>query len=119
MLVESLKPNVIQVNFKCVCVGCRGLRPGRHLEDDDIVPELAHIHPRERPDWEETISAMVSSLTYQYEDSLYKSYHWGPIVLYVLFLPLSACTVFKFPIVTRPNNNLQASNLHAEIISLL
>uniref|UniRef100_A0A7N5ZT91 Rho GTPase-activating protein 32 n=1 Tax=Anabas testudineus TaxID=64144 RepID=A0A7N5ZT91_ANATE len=39
----------------------RGLRPGRHLEDDDIVPELAHIHPRERPDWEETISAMARS----------------------------------------------------------
>uniref|UniRef100_A0A3P8T124 Rho GTPase-activating protein 32 n=1 Tax=Amphiprion percula TaxID=161767 RepID=A0A3P8T124_AMPPE len=38
-----------------------GLRPGRHLEDDDIVPELAHIHPRERPDWEETISAMARS----------------------------------------------------------
>lgn len=41
-----------------LCVDCRGLRSGRHL-DDDIVPELAHIHPRERPDWEETISAMV------------------------------------------------------------
>ncbi|KAK2828898.1 hypothetical protein Q5P01_019932 [Channa striata] len=39
----------------------RGLRPGRHLEDDDIVPELAHIHPRERPDWEETIGAMARS----------------------------------------------------------
>ncbi|XP_067350177.1 rho GTPase-activating protein 32 isoform X3 [Channa argus] len=39
----------------------RGLRPGRHLEEDDIVPELAHIHPRERPDWEETISAMARS----------------------------------------------------------
>ncbi|KAM6907579.1 rho GTPase-activating protein 32 [Xenentodon cancila] len=39
----------------------RSLRPGRHLEDDDIVPELAHIHPRERPDWEETISAMARS----------------------------------------------------------
>lgn len=39
----------------------RGLRPGRHLEDDDLVPELAHIHPRERPDWEETISAMARS----------------------------------------------------------
>ncbi|KAK9536096.1 hypothetical protein VZT92_005907 [Zoarces viviparus] len=40
----------------------RGLRPGRHLEDDDdIVPELANIHPRERPDWEETISAMARS----------------------------------------------------------
>ncbi|XP_053702613.1 rho GTPase-activating protein 32 isoform X1 [Synchiropus splendidus] len=39
----------------------RGLRPGRHLEDDDIVPELAYIHPRERPDWEETISAMARS----------------------------------------------------------
>ncbi|XP_057676938.1 rho GTPase-activating protein 32 isoform X2 [Corythoichthys intestinalis] len=39
----------------------RGLRLGRHLEDDDFVPELAHIHPRERPDWEETISAMARS----------------------------------------------------------
>uniref|UniRef100_A0A669F0B2 Rho GTPase-activating protein 32 n=1 Tax=Oreochromis niloticus TaxID=8128 RepID=A0A669F0B2_ORENI len=29
--------------------------------DDDLVPELAHIHPRERPDWEETISAMARS----------------------------------------------------------
>uniref|UniRef100_A0A3B5MBL0 Uncharacterized protein n=1 Tax=Xiphophorus couchianus TaxID=32473 RepID=A0A3B5MBL0_9TELE len=44
-----------------VCVGCRSLRPGRHIEDDNIVPELAHIHPRERPDWEETISAMARS----------------------------------------------------------
>uniref|UniRef100_I3KFJ7 Rho GTPase-activating protein 32 n=1 Tax=Oreochromis niloticus TaxID=8128 RepID=I3KFJ7_ORENI len=41
--------------------GFKGLRPGRHLEDDDLVPELAHIHPRERPDWEETISAMARS----------------------------------------------------------
>ncbi|XP_036380546.1 rho GTPase-activating protein 32 isoform X2 [Megalops cyprinoides] len=40
----------------------RGLRPGRHPEEDDIVPELARsIHPRERPDWEETISAMARS----------------------------------------------------------
>ncbi|KAB5548899.1 hypothetical protein PHYPO_G00060960 [Pangasianodon hypophthalmus] len=40
----------------------RGLRPGRNLEADDIVPELARsIHPRERPDWEETISAMARS----------------------------------------------------------
>uniref|UniRef100_A0A665T9A7 Rho GTPase-activating protein 32 n=1 Tax=Echeneis naucrates TaxID=173247 RepID=A0A665T9A7_ECHNA len=29
--------------------------------EEDIVPELAHIHPRERPDWEETISAMARS----------------------------------------------------------
>ncbi|XP_061904322.1 rho GTPase-activating protein 32 isoform X2 [Entelurus aequoreus] len=39
----------------------RGLILGRHLDEDDIVPELAHIHPRERPDWEETISAMARS----------------------------------------------------------
>ncbi|XP_061596635.1 rho GTPase-activating protein 32 isoform X3 [Cololabis saira] len=43
----------------------RGLRV-RHpecclLEDEDVVPELAYIHPRERPDWEETISAMARS----------------------------------------------------------
>lgn len=29
-------------------------------EEDDFVPELQRsIHPRERPDWEETLSAMV------------------------------------------------------------
>ncbi|MFT7818593.1 rho GTPase-activating protein 32 isoform X2 [Arapaima gigas] len=40
----------------------RGLRPFRHLEEDDIMPELTRsIHPRERPDWEETISAMARS----------------------------------------------------------
>ncbi|XP_051955289.1 rho GTPase-activating protein 32-like [Xyrauchen texanus] len=40
----------------------RGLMPGRQSEEDDIVPELARsIHPRERPDWEETISAMARS----------------------------------------------------------
>ncbi|CAL9685988.1 unnamed protein product [Knipowitschia caucasica] len=39
----------------------RALRSGRHLDDDDFVPELAHIHPRDRPDWEETISAMARS----------------------------------------------------------
>lgn len=50
----------IRINLVVLCVDCRGLRSGRHLDDDDdIVPELAHIHPRERPDWEETISAMV------------------------------------------------------------
>ncbi|KAJ8368284.1 hypothetical protein SKAU_G00083120 [Synaphobranchus kaupii] len=32
------------------------------LEEDDVVPELPrYIHPRERPDWEETISAMARS----------------------------------------------------------
>uniref|UniRef100_A0AAQ5ZMY6 Rho GTPase-activating protein 32 n=1 Tax=Amphiprion ocellaris TaxID=80972 RepID=A0AAQ5ZMY6_AMPOC len=51
-------PLAVPSVFLCLC---RGLRPGRHLEDDDIVPELAHIHPRERPDWEETISAMARS----------------------------------------------------------
>ncbi|KAG5843822.1 hypothetical protein ANANG_G00154970 [Anguilla anguilla] len=40
----------------------RGLRLGRHPEEDDMVPELARsMHPRERPDWEETISAMARS----------------------------------------------------------
>uniref|UniRef100_A0A673Y016 Rho GTPase activating protein 32 n=1 Tax=Salmo trutta TaxID=8032 RepID=A0A673Y016_SALTR len=35
--------------------------PGRHPEEDDIVPELTRlVYPRERPDWEETISAMCS-----------------------------------------------------------
>ncbi|RLV98144.1 hypothetical protein DV515_00011131 [Chloebia gouldiae] len=30
-----------------------------HAEEDDFVPELQRsIHPRERPDWEETLSAM-------------------------------------------------------------
>uniref|UniRef100_A0AAX7UZH6 Rho GTPase-activating protein 32 n=1 Tax=Astatotilapia calliptera TaxID=8154 RepID=A0AAX7UZH6_ASTCA len=60
----SVKPSLCRTSVLsfCLCVsGCRGLRPGRHLEDDDLVPELAHIHPRERPDWEETISAMARS----------------------------------------------------------
>ncbi|KAJ7996939.1 hypothetical protein DPEC_G00223710 [Dallia pectoralis] len=40
----------------------RGLRAGRHPEEDDIVPELARlVYPRERPDWEETICAMARS----------------------------------------------------------
>ncbi|XP_029817901.1 rho GTPase-activating protein 32-like [Manacus vitellinus] len=31
-----------------------------HPEEDDFVPELQRsIHPRERPDWEETLSAMA------------------------------------------------------------
>lgn len=34
-----------------------------HSEEDDFVPELQRsIHPRERPDWEETLSAMVKHL---------------------------------------------------------
>lgn len=34
-----------------------------HTEEDDFVPELQRsIHPRERPDWEETLSAMVKHL---------------------------------------------------------
>ncbi|KAJ8347576.1 hypothetical protein SKAU_G00261650 [Synaphobranchus kaupii] len=40
----------------------RGLSSGRHPEEDDMVPELGRsMHPRERPDWEETISAMARS----------------------------------------------------------
>lgn len=32
-----------------------------HSEEDDFVPELhRNVHPRERPDWEETLSAMVN-----------------------------------------------------------
>uniref|UniRef100_A0A3B3SED4 Uncharacterized protein n=1 Tax=Paramormyrops kingsleyae TaxID=1676925 RepID=A0A3B3SED4_9TELE len=42
--------------------GAWGLRLFRHSQEDDIVPELTRsIHPRERPDWEETISAMARS----------------------------------------------------------
>lgn len=34
-----------------------------HSEEDDFVPELhRNVHPRERPDWEEALSAMVSQL---------------------------------------------------------
>ncbi|XP_061660423.1 rho GTPase-activating protein 32 isoform X2 [Syngnathoides biaculeatus] len=42
----------------------RGPRLGLRREDDDdddVVTALAHVHPRERPDWEETISAMARS----------------------------------------------------------
>ncbi|XP_029429014.1 rho GTPase-activating protein 32 isoform X2 [Rhinatrema bivittatum] len=38
----------------------RMMKSSLHLEEDDFVPELQRsIHPRERPDWEETISAMA------------------------------------------------------------
>ncbi|KAG8434706.1 hypothetical protein GDO86_012891 [Hymenochirus boettgeri] len=38
----------------------RIMKSSMHLEEDDFVPELPRsIHPRERPDWEETISAMA------------------------------------------------------------
>ncbi|KAM5132061.1 rho GTPase-activating protein 32 isoform 1-T1 [Mantella aurantiaca] len=38
----------------------RIMKSSLHLEEDDFVPDLPRsIHPRERPDWEETISAMA------------------------------------------------------------
>ncbi|XP_073513539.1 rho GTPase-activating protein 32 isoform X3 [Phyllobates terribilis] len=38
----------------------RIMKSSLHLEEDDFVPELPRsIHPRERPDWEETLSAMA------------------------------------------------------------
>ncbi|KAM4651545.1 rho GTPase-activating protein 32 isoform 3-T3 [Discoglossus pictus] len=38
----------------------RIMKSSLHLEEDDFVPELPRsIHPRERPDWEVTISAMA------------------------------------------------------------
>lgn len=38
----------------------RMMKSSLHAEEDDFVPELQRsIHPRERPDWEETLSAMV------------------------------------------------------------
>lgn len=70
-----------------LCVDCRGLRSGRHLDDDDIVPELAHIHPRERPDWEETISAMVRHMLGHQLMGAFSSLHfhiWGSAWLYWL-----------------------------------
>lgn len=42
---------------------CRMMKSSVHAEEDDFVPELQRsIHPRERPDWEETLSAMVKLL---------------------------------------------------------
>uniref|UniRef100_A0A8C4YRX3 Rho GTPase activating protein 32 n=1 Tax=Gopherus evgoodei TaxID=1825980 RepID=A0A8C4YRX3_9SAUR len=38
----------------------RMMKSSVHTEEDDFVPELQRsIHPRERPDWEETLSAMA------------------------------------------------------------
>ncbi|XP_077162520.1 rho GTPase-activating protein 32 isoform X2 [Paroedura picta] len=38
----------------------RMMKSSLHAEEDDFVPELQRsIHPRERPDWEETLSAMA------------------------------------------------------------
>lgn len=39
----------------------RKMKPSIQSEEDDFVPELhRNVHPRERPDWEETLSAMVN-----------------------------------------------------------
>lgn len=39
----------------------RKMKSSIHSEEDDFVPELhRNVHPRERPDWEETLSAMVN-----------------------------------------------------------
>uniref|UniRef100_A0A669PSU9 Uncharacterized protein n=1 Tax=Phasianus colchicus TaxID=9054 RepID=A0A669PSU9_PHACC len=41
-------------------VPARMMKSSLHSEEDDFVPELQRsIHPRERPDWEETLSAMA------------------------------------------------------------
>ncbi|KAM5312739.1 rho GTPase-activating protein 32 isoform 1-T1 [Glossophaga mutica] len=38
----------------------RKMKSSAHSEEDDFVPELhRNVHPRERPDWEETLSAMA------------------------------------------------------------
>ncbi|KAF7241241.1 Rho GTPase-activating protein 32, partial [Varanus komodoensis] len=38
----------------------RIMKSSLHAEEDDFVPELQRsIHPRERPDWEETLNAMA------------------------------------------------------------
>ncbi|XP_048199603.1 rho GTPase-activating protein 32 isoform X1 [Perognathus longimembris pacificus] len=38
----------------------RKMKSSIHSEEDDFVPELhRNVHPRERPDWEETLSAMA------------------------------------------------------------
>ncbi|KAM9658095.1 rho GTPase-activating protein 32 isoform 2-T2 [Trichechus inunguis] len=38
----------------------RKMKSSVHSEEDDFVPELHRsVHPRERPDWEETLSAMA------------------------------------------------------------
>uniref|UniRef100_A0A8C5SUB6 Rho GTPase-activating protein 32 n=1 Tax=Laticauda laticaudata TaxID=8630 RepID=A0A8C5SUB6_LATLA len=38
----------------------RMMKSSLHAEEDDFVPELHRsIHPRERPDWEETLNAMA------------------------------------------------------------
>ena len=39
----------------------RKMKSSVHSEEDDFVPELhRNVHPRERPDLEETLSAMVN-----------------------------------------------------------
>lgn len=47
----------------------RKMKSSIHSEEDDFVPELhRNVHPRERPDWEETLSAMViQPHTYAYK----------------------------------------------------
>lgn len=51
-----------------------------HTEEDDFVPELQRsIHPRERPDWEETLSAMVKHLLTSSLAFIFYSEHSTPL----------------------------------------
>lgn len=48
------------------------MKSSTHSEEDDFVPELhRNVHPRERPDWEETLSAMVNRF---FKKSLFVSF---------------------------------------------
>lgn len=58
----------------------RMMKSSVHAEEDDFVPELQRsIHPRERPDWEETLSAMVKHLCHVFSPIIFHSEHSTPL----------------------------------------
>uniref|UniRef100_A0A8C7DX47 RHG32 protein n=2 Tax=Naja naja TaxID=35670 RepID=A0A8C7DX47_NAJNA len=51
---------MVIVQKKGSSLSSRMMKSSLHAEEDDFLPELQRsIHPRERPDWEETLNAMA------------------------------------------------------------
>uniref|UniRef100_F6SVU0 Rho GTPase-activating protein 32 n=1 Tax=Equus caballus TaxID=9796 RepID=F6SVU0_HORSE len=60
MEVDSLGRPGFRPSTLNIFTGHLKMKSSIHSEEDDFVPELhRNVHPRERPDWEETLSAMA------------------------------------------------------------
>lgn len=61
MFIETVIAEIKILTKICPIYLSRKMKSSIQSEEDDFVPELhRNVHPRERPDWEETLSAMVN-----------------------------------------------------------